>query len=105
MYLPCLFYADDGILLARSVIEVRNMELIVGKFGLKINRSKSKCLIFNASQLGQDIPDDIGEMEVVEGIKYLGIVVQNKRNCFGGEETGFGTENGKCDLLCGGEIM
>ena len=89
MYFPFLFYADDELLLARSVGEamvmVRNMGLIEGKFGLKINRSKSKCLIFNASQLGQDIPDDIGGMEVVEGVKYLGVVVQNKKNCFEAE--------------------
>ena len=68
-----------------AMMMVRNMELIAGKFGLKINRGKSKCLIFNARQLGQNILDDIGGMEVVEEIKYLGVVVQNKRNCFGAE--------------------
>ena len=63
MYLQRLFYTDDGLLLMRSVGEamvmVRNTELIAGKFGLKINRSKNKCLICNARELGRAIPDDI----------------------------------------------
>ena len=77
---------DDGLLLARSVDEammmVRDMELKAAEFGLKINRGKSRCLVFNARQLGQDMPDVIEGMEVVEEIKYLGVVVQNKRSCF-----------------------
>lgn len=75
-----LFYADDGMLLATCEEQaVRSVEVVrsVGeKYGLKINVRKSKCMIFNSNR---DVRE-IGGMQVVPGLKYLGVNLVNKRN-------------------------
>ena len=50
-YVPVLFYADDGLLLARSCGEVEDMIMLLvevaGKCGLNINKGKSNVLVNN----------------------------------------------------------
>ena len=50
-YVPVLFYADDGLLLARSCGEAENLIQMVtevaGECGLNINKGKSNVLIYN----------------------------------------------------------
>ena len=59
---PVLFYADDGLLMARSTGEAERMvELLeeeADKCGLRMNREKSMCMIFNGEQNEQAV---IGE--------------------------------------------
>ena len=77
-----LFFADDGLLMAENIKEaIELIKIIVkcaGKCGLKLNKEKSKILMFNSYEQ----PKIIEEIEVVEKIKYLGITVTNKRDCF-----------------------
>ena len=47
-------------------------------FGLKINKEKSKILVFNSKE---DIKEIEG-IQVVEKIKYLGIIIDNKKELF-----------------------
>ncbi len=46
--------------------------------GLEINKKKSNVLIFNT----KDQPDEIGGIPVSTKINYLGVTIQNKRDCF-----------------------
>ena len=83
MKVPVLFYADDGLLMARTEREAEQMvELLedsAGRCGMRINKEKSKCLIFG----GRDERcDDVGGIGVVEEMRYLGVMVEAKRNCF-----------------------
>ena len=46
--ITCLFYADDGLILAKEKAE-RSIEIIReigGKYGLQINERKSQCILF-----------------------------------------------------------
>ena len=43
---------------------------------------KSQCILFNTKEKYEKI----GNMEVVEELKYLGVIVQAKRNVFEGEK-------------------
>ena len=83
-YIPVLFYADDGLVLARSVKEAEQMVQVVvriaGEQGLSINRSKSEVLIFN--NRNESMVWEIQGIKVVDSIKYLGVVVEGKRDCF-----------------------
>jgi len=84
--IPVLFYADDGLVLARSRGEaVSMMELLereAERCGLKLNRDKSACMIFNGEIDGGD-EDSVGGVKVVSELRYLGVTVVNKRDCFG----------------------
>ena len=77
-----LFFADDGILLAQSLQETEEcIDLVtdVAKdFGLNINKKKSNILIFNK----KDQPNNIREITVTNKINYLGVTIQNKKDCF-----------------------
>ena len=84
-----LFYADDGLILAKDKEEAeRSIEIIReigGKYGLQLNERKSQCILFNMKENCEKI-SDIG---VVEEINYLGVIVQakrNKRNVFEGQK-------------------
>ena len=50
-YVPALFYADDGLLLARSCAEAESMiGVVVGvarRCGLSINKGKSSVMLYN----------------------------------------------------------
>ena len=82
----CLFYADDGLLLAKDKEKAeRSIEIIReigGKYGLQLNERKSQCILFNMKEKCEKISN----IEVVEEIKYLGVIVQVKRNVFEGQK-------------------
>ena len=76
-----LFYMDDGIIFTH---EKDQMERIINhiqqtsqKYGLELNKSKCKIMLFNCKN-----EDVIFDIEVVNQIKYLGVLIDNKRNCF-----------------------
>ena len=77
-----LFYMDDGIIFAENQ---KDMSIIINrlyrvclKFGLQLNRNKCKIMIINNKENIQQIED----FEVTQNIKYLGIILDNKRKCF-----------------------
>ena len=49
-YIPALFFADDGLLLANSLKQAEQLFLVMkraaGECGLEINTLKSNCMIF-----------------------------------------------------------
>ena len=78
-YVPALFYADDGLLLARSCAEAESMiRVVVGVAGRcqLINNGKSSVMLYNY----KGVP-----MERVGGdsVKYFGLDMSNSRKCFG----------------------
>ena len=79
-----LFFADDGLLIAKGVEEakklVRTLKDSAGKYGLEMNIAKSKCLRFNE---GEPV-GEIEGIEVVKEIKYLGVKVESKRGLYEG---------------------
>ena len=81
-----LFYMDDSIIMARSKNEVENLinkiESISLKYGLTLNHSKCSIMAVNE----KDADDNIGNIEVVKQIKYLGVMVENKRKMFQGHK-------------------
>jgi len=78
----CLFYADDGLMLARSAEEaktgIEELRRVAEKYGLEMNVRKSQCMQFNTERE----VSEIAGVEVVREIKYLGVKVQNGRNLF-----------------------
>ena len=50
-----------------------------GRCGLEMNAMKSKCMIFNYRGASIEL---LKGMEVVEQLRYMGVTVFNKRNCF-----------------------
>ena len=83
MRVPVLFYADDGLLMARSREEaVRMMELLeatAGRYGLRVNKEKTVGMVFN-DKGGSGM---IGGVKIVEEMRYLGVKVVGKRDCYG----------------------
>ena len=77
-----LFYADDGLLLANSLRDAeRNIDVLINisrECGLEINLDKSNILIFNQ----RNQPVDIKGIKVVNNLKYLGVTLNNGRDCF-----------------------
>ena len=82
-YIPALFFADDGLLLANSIRQAEQLFCVMRKAaegcGLEINTLKSNCMIFNSAAVTME--KFLG-MDVVKQIKYLGVTVDDKRNCF-----------------------
>ena len=80
--IPALFFADDGLLLAHSLDEARRyIKTLVDTAkacGLDINMQKSNILIFNK----KEHPESIEDIGVTTEIRYLGVTITNKRNCF-----------------------
>ena len=79
-YIPALFFADDGLLMANSQMQAKQlldvMRDAAGRCGLKMNAIKSKRMIFNY----REAPiEQLKGMEVVEQFKYLGAVLENKQ--------------------------
>ena len=83
VYIPALFYADDGLILSNDRDEMEKMmtlmRTVVGKCGLLISEVKSECLIINRKGNWQE---KIGNVKVVNSIKYLGVHVTDSRNYF-----------------------
>ena len=75
--ITCLFYADDRLILAKDKEKAeRSIEIIReigGKYGLQLFNMKEKY-------------EKISNIEVVEEMKYLGVIVQAKRNVFEGQK-------------------
>ena len=82
-YISALFFADDGLLLANSLKQAEQlfwvMKRAAGQCRLEINTLKSNCTIFNSVDV---VTGKFLGMDVVEQIKYLGVTVSNKKNCF-----------------------
>ena len=76
------FFADDSVLFANSVeMAERNIVVLreVGEYyGLKINVDKSKALIYKC----REKPIEVGGIEVVSSLKYLGLMVDDKRDLY-----------------------
>ena len=82
-YVPVLFYADDGLLLARSCGEAEDMIQMVievaGECGLNINKGKSNVLLFNHDGTR---PEEVGGIRVSNTIRYLGADARGSKMCF-----------------------
>ena len=80
--ITCLFYADDGLILAKDKEKTeRSIEIIReigGKYGLQLNEQNSQCILFNTMEKCEKISNIL----VVEELKYLGVIAQAKRNVF-----------------------
>lgn len=80
--LNSLFFADDGLLLANTVedaVEIINTLIKVSEdCGLSINKDKSNVIIFNM----KDPPEIVNGLKVIKEIKYLGLTINNTKNCF-----------------------
>ena len=83
-YIPALFYADDGLILSndRREMEIMMQQIreLVDECGLNISQLKSECLIINGRK--DEVVEEVDNIKVVTSIKYLGIIVTNKRNYF-----------------------
>ena len=80
--IPCLFFADDGLLLAQSERDMRRiigtMERAAEDVGLKINKAKSNIMVY-----GHDFGNgEIEDIKVVTSIKYLGVNISDGRDPF-----------------------
>ena len=84
--ITCLFYADDRLMLAKDKEKAERSIKIIreiwGKYGLQLNERKIQCTLFNTKQKCEQISN----IEVVEELKYLGVIVQAKRNVFEGQK-------------------
>ena len=70
------FFADDGMLMATRVRKMEVPEVA----GLKINVEKCKTMIF---QRRKNLTiNQIGGIEVVNEVKYLGVIINNASGCF-----------------------
>ena len=82
MYLA-FFYADDGLLLARSCAEAEDMiGLVVGmarRYGLNINKGKSYVLLCNHRGIP---PERVRRIAVVNSVRYLETDLGNIRMCY-----------------------
>ena len=77
-----LFFADDGIIMMQSLQEAREsiqvLTDISQKCGFSINKRKSCILI----QYNKNQPTQIEDIPVTSSFVYLGVTIQNKRNCY-----------------------
>lgn len=81
-----LFFADDGLILATSVQDAEVMiDTLINSAehcGLSINIAKSKIIVFNM----KDQPRSIRNIQVNDEIKYLGVLINNTKNCFNNQK-------------------
>ena len=81
--LVALFFADDGILLMKSLKEKKEsitvISVIAKENGLSINKDKSNIMIFNYKEITEEF---IEYISVTNKINYLGITIQNKKDCY-----------------------
>ena len=82
IFVPVLFFADDGLLLTESVDDMKILIEMVEKkgkeIGLEINRNKSMAMIYNMN----DKPVEINGIIVKSAFKYLGLTINDSINCF-----------------------
>ena len=79
LYIPTIFYMDDGILLANNKEDIEYLLDIMSKTsqecGLKLNKKKCKAMVYNS----KEEYDNIRGIETVCEITYLGIKITNQR--------------------------
>ena len=77
-----LFYMDDGLIFTKNEYHmstlINRLEFICLKYGLKLNKNKCKIMIINDNNVDNSLYD----IEIVNQIKYLGILIDNNKNCF-----------------------
>ena len=75
VYVPAFFFADDGVILGKSVREIERMmdvlEMVIADLGMAVNKNKCNVLVFNRRV---DV-NSIRGMNVVKTVKYLGVKV------------------------------
>ena len=80
--LSTLLYADDSLTMARRLEAAKkNLRIIIEeskKYGLEINKEKSSVLIFN----NRENISEIEGIQVNNNFKYLGIMIDDKRDIF-----------------------
>ena len=81
-YVPVLFFADDGLLISQSEHELRRMIVrlteAAEEVGLGVNKEKSNIIIFNIERM----PKEVQGIAVTNEIRYLGVTINNTRDCF-----------------------
>lgn len=82
IYMPVLFFADDGLVLSQSRGELQKLIKILitsaADVGLQINKEKSNIMIFNEKCK----PREIEKIKVNSQIKYLGVTINDTFNCY-----------------------
>ena len=82
VYVPVLFFADDGMLLSQSQEDLETMLKTLVKaseeVGLCINRKKCNIMIFNR----KNKPESIQGINTAAEIKYLGVTINDTLNCY-----------------------
>lgn len=82
VYVPALFFADDGVIFGNSVREVERMvDVLVrktGEIGMTTNKSKCNVLVFNRKTELRSIKG----VDVVKDVKYLGVRVSSGKDIF-----------------------
>ena len=82
-----LFFADDSLTMADTIEKARkNLKILTDiseSYGLKINKEKSKILLFNCEENIKEIEG----IQVTDKIKYLGITIDNKKELFESHKT------------------
>ncbi len=77
-----LFYADDGMLLANNIENakavIKELEEVGKEMGLEMNKEKSSITVFHMKEK----PESIENIKVKNKFKYLGITINDTRNCF-----------------------
>ena len=77
-----LFFADDSLTMADTKEKAsKNLQILARvseSFGLKINKEKSKILVFNSNEDFKEI----NGIQVAEKIRYLGVTIDNKKELF-----------------------
>ena len=81
IHIPCLFYADDGLIFAENREEmkgtIRLLEKKASECGLQLNREKCQIMIYNG-----DDQEDIERIKIVKEIKYLGVIIEDKKKWY-----------------------
>ena len=70
-----LIFADDEFKIKRILNRIENICI---KYGLILHKDKCKILVYN----NDEAIGEINNIEVVPKIKYLGIIIENKRTIF-----------------------
>lgn len=70
-----IIFADEEHKMMHIINRITN---ISDKYGLKLNRLKCYIMIFD----GDEYIEDINNIKVVHQVKYLGMLIDDKRQCF-----------------------
>ena len=85
--LSSLFYMDDGVIFTDNIEDMRRVINGIGlncfEYGLKLNKNKCRMMIVN--DRNSEIKD-IDGIQVNQTIKYLGVLIDNKKGCFNSQK-------------------